>query len=80
MGAGLPQQMQQAPPGVSLPPSMARIAAALPPGQQQVMVSPGLFNRPPLILLEGNFKQPDVDRRHAWQTLGQLMAGLKAVT
>ena len=48
--AALPQQAQQAshqaPAGVSLPPSMARIAAALPPGQQQVMVSPGFLESP----------------------------------
>ena len=83
MSAGSPQQTQQVPAGVSLPPSMARIAAALPPGQQQVMVSPGFLNSPLPVLLKGKFKQPDVDCRHAWQALqalGQLMAGLDAVT
>ena len=72
MSAGLPQQMQQAPAGVSLPPSMARIAAALPPGQQQVMVSPAFLDSPLLVLLKGKFKQPDVDRGHAWQALRAL--------
>ena len=83
MSAGSPQQMQQVPAGVSLPPSMARIAAALPPGQQQVMVSPGFLDHPLLILLKGNLKRPDMDRGHAWQALralGQLMAGLNPVT
>ena len=70
MSAGSPQQTQQVPAGVSLPPSMARIAAALPPGQQQVMVSPAFLDSPLLVLLEGEFQQPDVDHGHGWLQVG----------
>ena len=77
MSAGSPRQPQQAPfqtpagvsqapEGVSLPPSMARIAAALPPGQQQVMVSPGFRKSPLVVPMKGRFEQPDVGHGLAW--------------